>query len=108
MKKSEEIKNKILTFKNEEKALHFMKFFKTGKGQYGEGDKFIGLSVPEQRQIAKEFYDEVAINDLQVLLESKYHEVRLTALLIMVIIYSKNVNKKEEVVELYLNNIKNI
>ena len=83
-------------------------FFKTGKGEYGEGDKFVGIKVPVQRQIAKEFLD-LENEDLKVLLNSKIHEERLIALLILVDKYQKANDKgKEKVYKFYLRNSKKI
>lgn len=98
------IKKELESLKNEEKADHLAYFFKTGKGDYGEGDLFLGVTVPEQRRIAKNNL-EVSFKELQELLDSKYHECRLTALLVLVENYHKD---KERVVEFYLKNIKSI
>lgn len=67
---------------NPEKAKLSQRFFKTGPGQYGEGDIFLGLTMPEQRQIIKNFLD-LDLADLKQALQSKYHEFRLCALLIL-------------------------
>ena len=98
------IKKELESLKNEKKADHLAYFFKTGKGEYGEGDLFLGITVPEQRRIAKNNL-EVSFKELQELLDSKYHECRLTALLVLVENYHKD---KERVVEFYLKNIKSI
>lgn len=58
-------------------------FFKTGPGQYGEGDKFIGITVPQQRQVAKK-HSGLPLSEVEKLLQSKIHEERLTALIILV------------------------
>ena len=83
-------------------------FFKTGRGEYGEGDKFLGLKVPLQRKIAMQFSD-VDLNDLKQLLQSKVHEDRLISLLILVDKYKKVDEKgKEKVYKFYLQNRKHI
>lgn len=82
------------------------RYFKTGKGQYGEGDIFCGLTVPQCRKIAHEFY-ELNSSEIQKLLESKIHEIRLIGLLILVERYQKS-NDKKEMVNFYIKNIKHI
>jgi 3-methyladenine DNA glycosylase AlkD len=69
---------------NKEKAAFFPRFFKTGKGEYGEGDQFWGVSVPNNRMVAKKYFSTVSIEDLSELLQHPIHEVRLCALLMMV------------------------
>jgi len=95
---------------NPTKATILSGFFKTGKGQYGEGDKFLGITVPEQRKIAKKYYKEVSFEDLQKMLESKIHEYRLTALLILVYKYDKTKDKKlkKEIYNFYIKNLQYI
>ena len=95
----EDLKN----LENKEKAQHLMKFFKTKKGQYGYGDMFLGICVPNNRVIAKKYYDKVTLDYLQNMLNDPYHEIRLCALLMMVLIYEKT-DKKEEILNLYVKN----
>lgn len=97
----------LLKLKNDELAQHLMRFFKTGKGQYGEGDKFLGIRVPKTREIAKKYYKITPLTEIQSMLDNPYHEIRLCALLMMVFIYEKT-DRKEEIVNLYLKNTKNI
>lgn len=97
---------KLLNLQDKEQAQHLMRFFKTQKGQYGEGDKFLGIRVPVTRSIVKEYYNKVSFDELQTMLDSEYHEIRLCALLIMVSQYEKSCN--EEIVNLYIKNVKNI
>lgn len=68
---------------NEEKSRHLSGFFKTGEGQYGYGDKFLGLPVPLTRSVAKRHKD-VPLGVAEELLHSEWHEARLCALLILV------------------------
>ena len=70
-----------LANKNQAKILHG--FFKTGPEQYGEGDIFLGIKVPAQRMVASKFKN-LSLKDAEDLLHSKYHEHRLTALIILV------------------------
>ncbi len=68
---------------NEHQALHLMRFFKTGKGDYGEGDKFLGIKVPETRKVVAQCKS-LPLSDVEKLLASKWHEVRLCGLLVLV------------------------
>lgn len=100
------IKTEIESIADKEQALHLQGFFKTGKGQYGEGDVFLGIKVPQTRAIAKKYYDSVSLDDIQQLLKSKYHEERLLALIILVFQYEKTkvAENKKEIFEFYLKN----
>lgn len=73
-----------------------MRFFKTGPGQYGEGDKFLGIKVPVTRQVVKECWKEVSFEDLEECILSDWHEVRLAALLCLVEIFSRAGKKEQE------------
>ena len=78
-----EIKKELESKADKEKAKIYQRFFKTGKGEYSEGDVFIGLTVPQQREIAKKYIN-LELNDVKVLLGNKIHEYRLTGFLILV------------------------
>ncbi len=103
-----QIKGDLLQLSNPERAKNLSRFFQTGKGQYGEGDVFLGIPVPEQRRIAKRYLN-LPLVDIQELLSSEIHEHRLTALLILVSKYGKADNPgKEEIFNFYLKNTENI
>ncbi|MPT30581.1 MAG: DNA alkylation repair protein [Chryseobacterium sp.] len=110
MKLVDDIKQALEILSIPEKAEFFPKFFKTGKGEYGEGDLFIGVSVPDQRSVAKEFYNKISLDELSKLLSSKIHEHRLTALLILVYKFEKTKDKiqQKEIINFYLNHTKHI
>ena len=102
------IKKELNNLKNTEKAKILSRFFKTGKGEYGEGDNFLGIVVPEQRKIAKKYKD-LSLNDIQTLLSTNIHEYRLTSLFILVLQYEKSDEKgKKNIYEFYLRNTKRI
>jgi len=103
-----ELKKTIRANANKDHAKTMQWFFKTGKGEYGEGDKFIGIKVPVQRKIAKKF-GELDLEDLQKLLNSKIHEERLISLLILVDKYDKADEKvKDKIYRFYKKNRRKI
>lgn len=98
------VKQQLLSFGNPEKAEHAKYFFKTGKGQYGEGDKFIGCTVPESRSVAKANKN-LSFEELKKLLNDEYHECRFCALIILTEQFKKaNEEKRKEIVDFYLAN----
>jgi len=78
-----ELRAELRRFADPVRATHSLRFFKTGPGQYGEGDKFLGLTVPEMRSIVRK-YRELGDDDALHLLASAWHEERLVALLLLV------------------------
>ena len=78
------------------------RFFKTGPGQYGEGDKFLGIKVPVTREVVKACWRETGLQDLEECIASEYHEVRLAALLALVELFRHNKSKQKEYVDFYL------
>jgi len=96
----------LLAQKNDKQSENLQRFFKTGKGQYGYGDLFLGIKVPIQRSIAKKYYKKINLVDLQKLVISKFHECRLTSLLILT--YQFPLLKEKEKKSIYNFYIKNI
>ena len=103
-----EFRAKVKTLANKKVAETMQWFFKTGKGDYGEGDVFIGLKVPVQRKLAKEFKD-LSLAEIKELLSSQVHEERLISLIILIDKYQKEDEKgKEKICNFYLKNRKGI
>jgi 3-methyladenine DNA glycosylase AlkD len=78
------------------------RFFKTGPGQYGEGDKFLGIKVPVTREVVKQCWRETTLRDLEECIASEYHEVRLAALLTLVELFKHNKKQQKDYVDFYL------
>ena len=85
----------MLAHQDPEQVEGLSRFFKTGKGQYGEGDKFLGIKVPVVREVVKQCRSDTSFEDLETCIRSEYHEMRLSALLALVQIFKHS--KKDEV-----------
>ena len=90
------ITKEILALRDDTQAAHLARFFKTGPGQYGEGDRFIGIKVPVTRSLIKPYQDQVSLADCDKLLDSEWHEIRLAALLLMVALAKRHAKQKKE------------
>jgi len=102
----ENITKKLKEIGNKEKAKKHQRFFKTGPGEYGEGDIFVGVTVPELRKLAKE-YKTIPLREVKQLLHSSIHEERLLSLFMLIHRYSKgDESEKKRIYELYLKNTK--
>lgn len=110
MSKVQDIKSALQQLALSEKAVFFPRFFKGGKGEYAEGDQFIGVTVPEQRKVAKEYFASISLEELSELLVSEIHEHRHCALLMLVSKFekSKSAEEKSRIVRFYLNHKKHI
>jgi len=105
----DKIKKDLNALKNKEKAENMSRFFKTGKGEYGEGDIFLGLTSQEIKDVIKKYFKEIDFSDLQKLFDSKIHEYRVAGLRILVEKYKKADEKeKKNIFNFYLKNTKNI
>ena len=107
---SEKIIEDMSSLYDREQAVHLARFFKTGEGEYGEGDKFLGIKVPVTRNLVKKYRSEVSLVDIEKLINSEWHEIRLAGLLLLIELYKRNVKSKAldkvgEPVKFYLDNI---
>lgn len=100
-----EVKQVLEFLSQPEKRDFYPKFFRTAPGQYGFGDVFIGVVVPDQRKIAKEYFKQLSLDQVAYLLSSKIHEHRHTALLMLVLKYEKSIDQKakNQIVDMYLS-----
>ncbi len=110
---SQDVTDKLISLKDEQQGKALMKFFKTAPGQYGYGDKFLGIKVPQTRAVAKEAIM-LPINEITSLLLSPWHEIRLCGFLILVAKFEAAAKKsvindeaatacRDEIVKLYLH-----
>ncbi len=98
------IHNDLLQLANEQIAEHSQRFFKTGKGEYGEGDIFLGIRVPVLRKLVKK-YRGISIAEVHRLLHSKFHEERLLAVLMLVQLFKSGDESEQKLIyDLYLEN----
>lgn len=94
MMKAREIIGYMESLRDEKQRRELMRFFKTGPGEYGEGDEFLGLKVPQTREVVKLTGSDLPIDEVPQLLMSRWHEVRLCGLLIMVARFEKLATKR--------------
>lgn len=105
---STQIINELKALSTPEKAKRSTRFFKTGKGEYGEGDQFIGITNPENRSVAKKYFN-VGFSVVEELLASPMHEIRMCGSMILVLKFEKNKkhpDTQKAVVEFYLQHLK--
>lgn len=98
--------NEMKLYADEKAAEHAKRFFKTGKGEYAEGDLFYGLNTPTVKKIVKKYVKTVSLETIENLLHNQYHEARCIALLFLVDIYGKaDFDLKNQIYNLYLRNV---
>lgn len=93
---------------NREDAGILQRFFKTGKGEYGEGDLFLGIRVPVTREIVKKYRKRASLMDIEKLINSKYHEIRLAGFLLLIELFKQNRKNRiqtEIILQFYIDNI---
>ena len=108
--KAKEIEEVMIGMGDEGQAKHLMRFFRCAPGQYGYGDKFLGIKVPQTRALVKECKSLVALDDALALIRSEWHEVRLAGFLFLIEFYKKAVKAKdkqtvEKIVNAYIDHI---
>lgn len=107
---AKEITQRFLSLGDPKEAHHLARFFKTGEGEYGFGDKFLGIRVPVTRSIVREYKNAVNIDSCIILIQSEWHEIRLAGFLLLIELYlkakkQKDLFKAEEIVKVYINHI---
>ena len=102
MMTAKEIIRYMESLRNEEQRQVLMRFFKTGPGEYGEGDEFLGLKVPQTREVVKLTAGDTPLDEVPELLMSRWHEVRLCGLLILVARFEKLAKKRLHILGLKL------
>ena len=105
---TETVQTVLTNLADTRKAKILQGYFKTGKGEYGEGDMFLGITVPQQRLVAKQFKD-ITLSEVEKLLKSTIHEYRFTALEILICKYETAEEKEQkQIVAFYLKNRKHV
>ncbi len=104
----QEIKEYLCGLADAQIAQHSQRFFKTAEGEYGYGDKFLGIRVPVIRQAVKK-YKNASLADAEKLLQSEFHEIRLFALLLLVFRFSKSkTDEQDDIYRIYMKNLQYI
>lgn len=106
----EEIRQRLISLGDRDEAVNLERFFKTGPGEYGFGDKFLGVRVPVTRSIVREYKDKATTEDCCELIKSEWHEIRLSGFLLLIELFRKsrrqrNEERAERIVRLYLEHI---
>jgi 3-methyladenine DNA glycosylase AlkD len=103
------LKQALLLLANPERAIQTARFFKTGKGEYGEGDIFIGLSNPQVQSLVKAYLKVTNMADVQELINDSIHELRFAGLLVLVAKFPKSSPfQQQEIVDFYVKNVQQI
>ena len=105
---TDNICNELQSISSAKDSIILSRFFKTGKGEYGEGDKFLGVRVPKTRFVVKKHINETTIADINILTLSEWHEVRLAGFLLLIEKFKvackeNDLKKQEEIVQTYLH-----
>ena len=103
--RAEDVKAALQAHASDADAVNLQRFFKTGPGEYGEGDMFLGVRVPMIRKVCKEF-KQLSLAEVQKLIESPFHEHRMAGLIILTLQYPRaSTRAKNDIVELYMREL---
>ena len=111
MSKTNALYNAVVERQDPSQVEGLSRFFKTGKGQYGEGDRFLGIKVPVTREVVKQCWKQTSFDDLEACIQSEYHEVRLAALLTLIQIFKHAKNDEalqQRCIDFYLSHTQHI
>lgn len=100
---AQEIEKKFNSLGNYDQANQLMRFFKTAKGEYGYGDRFLGIRVPVTRSVVKEYRNKVDLEDIRKLINSPWHEIRLCGFLLLIELYQKAKKDKDVTENFYVD-----
>ncbi|HHY61058.1 MAG TPA: DNA alkylation repair protein [Clostridia bacterium] len=102
-----QVKRELERYSDPEKKEFFPRFFQAFPGGYGERDRFLGVTVPHQRRVAKQYYRQIPLTELEQLLQDPIHECRLVALFMLVQKFEKSRDEaeKEEIIQCYLRHL---
>lgn len=89
------ISNELLSLADSRQADHLMRFFKTGPGEYGEGDMFLGIRVPKTREVVKRHSRETTLADIDALTSSKWHEIRLAGFITLTDMFARAARRRD-------------
>lgn len=110
MSRSNVIIEELSSLYDKKQSKHLSGFFKTGKGEYGEGDRFLGIKVPVTRSVVKKYRKDINLEDVDNLIKSEWHEIRLSGFLLLIELYKHSLKEKDftqaqHLVNFYLANI---
>lgn len=110
METLKKVKDDLNAYSDNKRGANLHKFFQAFPGGYGEGDTFIGVTVPHQRIVSRKYYQQIELTEIESLLCESIHEYRLTAIFMMVLRYqkTKNVTEKKAIVDTYIKNIERV
>lgn len=107
MSVANDIINQMMELRCEKEAKHLMRFFKTAPGEYGEGDKFLGIRVPVTRDFVRRYRRDATMEDVDILTSNEFHEIRLSGFLLLLELYLrarriKDKSEQRKIVDYYL------